>query len=292
VRESMTGFGRGEASAAGRSYTVEVHSVNHRFLEVRCRLPRRLQGLEPKLTQVVQQRFARGHVELAVQEKDLGAGTRRLTADLALAREYVELWRGLQRDLQLPGEVSLSLLAAQRELVAVEEAEAPVEEAWAALEPALGAALDELAAMRRREGEALEGVLERELQVIETGLDRILQRGPEAVQAQRVRLQTRIAELMDGRELDPGRLEQEVALLADRGDVTEECDRLRSHLAQFRAGLHQPGPQGRRLEFLLQEMQREVNTTGSKSADAPLAHEVVELKTAIERLREQVANLE
>ncbi|MBI4537657.1 MAG: YicC family protein [candidate division NC10 bacterium] len=292
MRDSMTGFGRGEAAAAGRAYRLEVYAVNHRFLEVRCRLPRRLQALEPKLQQAVKGRFARGHFEVSVQEKDLGGGTRRLAVDAALAREYVELLGRLQRELGLPGEVTLGLVASQRDLIVVEEAEAPVEEAWAALLPALEAALDELAAMRRREGEALVAALARELSAIEGGVARILQRAPEAVQAQRERLRERIAELLAGRELDPGRLEQEVAILADRGDVTEECDRLRSHLGQFRATLAQAGPQGRRLEFLLQEMGREANTTGSKSADAQLAHEVVELKAALERLREQVQNLE
>lgn len=292
MRDSMTGFGRGEAGAAGRAYTVEVHSVNHRFLEVRCRLPRRLQGLEPKVQQALQGRFARGHFEVSVQEKDLGGGARRLSLDTALAREYAALLRGLQEELGLPGEVSLGLVASQRELIAIEEAEAPVEEAWTALRPALETALQELAAMRRQEGEALVGALNRELAAIEAIQERILQRAPEAVAAQRDRLRARIAELLEGRELDPGRLEQEVAILADRADITEECDRLRSHLAQFRATLAQGGPQGRRLDFLLQEMGREANTTGSKSADAALAHEVVELKAALERLREQVQNLE
>ena len=292
MRDSMTGFGRGESALGGRSYTVEVHSVNHRFLEVRCRLPRRLQGLEPKLQQAVQGRFARGHFEVTLQEADLGGGTRRLTLDTALAREYVALLRQLQRALELPGEVTIGLVAAQRELIAVEEAEAPVDEAWAALTPALETALAELAGMRRKEGEALVKALARELASIETVLARILARAPAALVEQRDRLRERVTELLDGRALDPLRLEQEVAILADRADVTEECDRLRSHLDQFRATLAQTGPQGRRLEFLLQEMGREANTTGSKAADAALAHEVVELKAALERLREQVLNLE
>jgi uncharacterized protein (TIGR00255 family) len=240
----------------------------------------------------VQSRFARGHFEVTVQEKDLGAGTRRLSLDTALAREYVELLRGLQRELGLPGEVTLGLVAAQRELIAIEEAEAPVEEAWAAMAPALETALTELSAMRRTEGEALVQALERELGAIETGLARVLERAPEAIAAQRDRLRSRVSELLEGRALDPARLEQEVAILADRADITEECDRLQSHLGQFRACLAQAGPQGRRLEFLLQEMGREVNTTGSKSADAALAHAVVELKGALERMREQVQNLE
>jgi uncharacterized protein (TIGR00255 family) len=288
----MTGFGRGEICAGCRAYTIEVHSVNHRFLEVRCRLPRRLAGLELKIQQTVQQRFARGHFEVAVQEKALGGSARRLTVDLPLAREYAAVLRQLQADLGLPGDITLQLLASQRELIAIEEAEETQEEALGVLLPALAGALDELHAMRAREGASLTAALERELQNIEAALGRILIRAPEVVRSQRDRLRERVTELLDGRELDPGRLEQEVVLLADRGEITEECDRLRSHLSQFRATLEQAGPQGRRLEFLLQEMGRESNTIGSKSADASLAYEVVELKTAIERIREQVANLE
>jgi uncharacterized protein (TIGR00255 family) len=288
----MTGFGRGEATVGGRTYTVEVQSVNHRFLDARCRLPKRLAGLELKVQQAIQQRFARGHFEVSVLEKDLDGRPRRLAADLPLIRQYVELLRSLQRELNLPGEVTLESLAGQRELIAIEEAEETLEEGWALLLPALTAALDALAEMRRREGAALVEALLRHLDEVEAGLARIVARAPEVVLAQHERLRERVTALLAGQAVDPVRLEQEVALLADRGDVAEECDRLRSHLVQFRAALTQTGAQGRRLDFLLQEMQREANTTGSKSADAGLTHEVVGLKTAIERLREQVQNLE
>lgn len=288
----MTGFGRGEATVGGRTYTVEVQSVNHRFLDARCRLPKRLAGVELKVQQAIQQRFARGHFEVSVLEKDLDGRPRRLAADLPLIRQYVELLRSLQRELNLPGEVTLETLAGQRELIAIEEAEETLEEGWALLQPALTAALDALAEMRRREGAALVEALLRHLDEVEAGLARIVARAPEVVLAQHERLRGRVTALLTGQAVDPVRLEQEVALLADRGDVAEECDRLRSHLVQFRAALIQTGAQGRRLDFLLQEMQREANTTGSKSADAGLTHEVVGLKTAIERLREQVQNLE
>jgi uncharacterized protein (TIGR00255 family) len=146
--------------------------------------------------------------------------------------------------------------------------------------------------MRSREGQALLANLKVHLDQVEATLAGIEERTPKLVRLHRDRLKERLAELLDNRLPDPARLEQEVALLVERGDVTEECDRLRSHLAQFRGVLEQPGPQGRKLDFLLQEMHREANTLGAKSADATLAHEVVELKTSIERLREQVQNLE
>lgn len=292
ARQSMTGFGRGETDGRGRVYTVEVQSVNHRFLEARCRLPKRLAGLEPRVQRAVQQRFARGHLEVSVQEKDLDGRTRTLKIDLALARQYVESLRTLQREMDLPGQVTLEMLAGQRELISVEESEETLDEAWAELEPALVAALDALATMRCQEGTALTQALRRHLDEIESVLSRVLGRTSDLVTAHRNRLRERVADLLDGRLPDPLRLEQEVALLAERGDVAEECDRLRSHLAQFRETLDQSGPQGRRLDFLLQEMNREANTIGSKAADASLAQDVVELKTAIERLREQVQNIE
>ena len=288
----MTGFGRGESAGGGRAFTVEVQSVNHRFLEVRCRLPKRLGGLEPRIQQAIQQRFARGHFEAVVLDKDLDGRSRTLKVDVPLAVQYVDALRTLQQTLGLPGEVTLEMLTGQRDLMAVEESPESLDESWEAVRLALAGALDALAEMRRREGAALVAALEKHLDEVEATLAGIVQRAPDLTRAQRDRLRERVADLLDGRQLDPGRLEKEVALLAERGDVAEECDRLRSHLAQFRTTLKQPGPQGRRLDFLLQEMHREANTLGAKSADAALAHEVIGLKTSIERLREQVQNLE
>lgn len=287
----MTGFGRAESAEPPWAFTVEVQSVNHRFLEVRARLPRRWSGLEPRVQQAVQQRFARGHFEVKLEERSQ-EGSRSLRVDLDLARQYVEALRTLQRSLGLPGEITLEMLAGQRDLVAVDEAAENLDQIWEALEPVLAAALAELAGMRAREGQALMEALGRHLAEVDEGLQRVVARAPEVVAAQRDRLRERVRELLDGRLPDPERLEQEVALLAERADVAEECDRLRSHLAQFRRALQEAGPQGRRLDFLLQEINREVNTIGSKAADAAIAQEVVGLKSSVERLREQVQNVE
>jgi uncharacterized protein (TIGR00255 family) len=292
VRESMTGFGRGEAAGHGRVFTVEVQSVNHRFLEVRCRLPKRLAGLEPRIQRAIQERFRRGHFEVGVQDRDLEGRSRTLAVDLNLARQYAQALRDLQEALGLPGAVSLEMLAAQRDLIAVEESSESLDECWGEFSPALEAALAALAEMRRREGAALVAGLQGYLDEIEATVAGIVERAPALVAAQRERLRERVAELLDGRLPEPSRLEQEVALLAERSDVREECDRLKSHLAQFRLALTQAGPQGRRLDFLLQEINREANTTASKSSDTALTHEAVGLKLAIERLREQVQNLE
>lgn len=288
----MTGFGRGESTGGGRAFTVEVQSVNHRFLEVRCRLPKRLGGLEPRIQQAIQQRFARGHFEAVVLDKDLDGRSRTLKVDVPLALQYVDALRTLQQTLGLPGEVTLEMLTGQRDLMAVEESPESLEESWEAVQPALTGALDALAEMRRREGAALVEALEKHLDEVEATLAGIVERAPDLTRAQRDRLRERVADLLDGRQLDPGRLEQEVALLAERGDVAEECDRLQSHLAQFRTTLKQSGPQGRRLDFLLQEMNREANTIGSKANDVEIAHAVIVMKDEIERLREQVQNVE
>jgi uncharacterized protein (TIGR00255 family) len=288
----MTGFGRGEAAGRGRAFTVEVQSVNHRFLEVRSRVPKRLSGLEPRIQQAIQERFSRGHFEVLVLEKDLDSRGRTLRVDVPLAMQYVDALRTLRQALGLPGEVTLEMLTAQRDLIVVEESPESLDEAWGELLPGLAWALDALGEMRSREGRALLVNLKVHLDQVEATLAGIEERTPKLVRLHRDRLKERLAELLDNRLPDPARLEQEVALLVERGDVTEECDRLRSHLAQFRGVLEQPGPQGRKLDFLLQEMHREANTLGAKSADATLAHEVVELKTSIERLREQVQNLE
>ncbi len=288
----MTGFGRGEATGKTRAFTVEVQSVNHRFLEVRCRLPKRLSGLEPRVQQAIQGRFSRGHFDVFILDKDVDGQGRTLKVDVPLAMQYVSALRRLQQALGLPGEVTLEMLTAQHDLIAVEESAESLEDTWGELAPALCQALEALTEMRRREGEALVTNLRVHLKDVEVTLAAITAKAPTLVQAQRDRLRERVVELLDGRLPDPTRLEQEVALLAERGDVAEECNRLDSHIRQFHAALEQSGPQGRRLDFLLQEMNREANTIGSKSADAWLAHEVVHLKTSIERLREQIQNLE
>ncbi|HYB72878.1 MAG TPA: YicC/YloC family endoribonuclease [Candidatus Sulfotelmatobacter sp.] len=288
----MTGYGRGESTGAGRSFTVEAQSLNHRYLEVRARLPRRLTGLELRTQQEVQRRFARGHFDITVSERLTGQRPRTLRVDEGLAAAYMEALRKLQSIGGLQGELTLDHLAAQRDLLIHDEEEESLETAWADLRPALLAALDAMEAMRAREGQALEREIVGRLGAVDALLGQVQERVPRVARAQKERLQARVAELLDGRPLEPGRLEQEAALLADRADVREECVRLGSHLAQFRALLGEGGSQGRRFDFLLQEMNREANTIGSKSADAEISHLVVAMKAELEKIREQVQNVE
>lgn len=290
--KSMTGFGRGEHTTPRAHYRVEVQAVNHRFVEVRARLPRRLWHLEHQIQREVQQRFGRGRFEVHLSERLLADPPRTIRVDRAAARDFVAAVRALQEELGLPGELSVEALAGLRDLVSFEEAEEEAGAAWEELRPALEQAFADLEAMREKEGAALAAELRHRLDLLERGLAAVLARAPGTVAAYRARLQERVAALAAGVPLDPGRLEQEVALFADRADISEEGARLASHLAQFRDLLEAPGPQGRKLEFLLQEMHREVNTLGTKAADATIAAEVVTMKAELEKLREQIQNVE
>lgn len=290
--KSMTGFGRGEHTTPRAHYRVEVQAVNHRFVEVRARLPRRLARLEHQIQREVQHRFGRGRFEVHLSERLLAEPPRTIRVDRAAAREFVAAVRALQEELGLPGALSVEALASLRDLVGFEEPEEEAGAVWEEIRPALEQAFADLEKMREKEGAALSAELRHRLGLLERGVAAILARAPGTVAAYRARLQERVAALAAGVPLDPGRLEQEVVLFADRADVTEEGARLGSHLAQFRDLLDAPGPQGRKLEFLLQEMHREVNTLGSKAADAAIAAEVVALKAELEKMREQLQNVE
>ena len=290
---SMTGFGRGEHVTPLRRYLCELQSVNHRYLEVRSRLPRRLVGLDLLIQRAVQGRFARGRIDVTVTEELPDGEPRRLRLNRTLALEYLSAFKALQAELGLPGEVTLEFLCSQRDLFEVEGDEAGSPEAdWPEIQAALERAMEGVAEMRRDEGRALKAALLGHLDQVEAILAGIIARAPEVVRSYKNRLEIRLQRLLEGKTVDPGRLEQEVALLADRSDIAEEVARLTSHLGQFRESIGQQGPHGRRSEFLLQEMQREANTIGAKANDAKISQDVIALKSTLEQLREQVQNVE
>ena len=290
---SMTGFGRGEQITPSRRYLCELQSVNHRYLEVRSRLPRRLAGLDLLIQRAVQGRFARGRIDVTVTEELPDGEPRKLRLNRTLALEYLSAFKALQAELGLPGEVTLEFLCSQRDLFEVESDEAGSPEAdWPEIQAALERAMEGLAEMRRDEGRALKAALLGHLDQVEAILAGIIARAPEVVRSYKNRLEIRLQRLLEGKTVDPGRLEQEVALLADRSDIAEEVARLTSHLGQFRESIGQQGPHGRRSEFLLQEMQRETNTIGAKANDAKISQDVIALKSILEQLREQVQNVE
>ncbi len=290
---SMTGFGVGDAAFLGGRLVAEVRSVNQRFLDVRVRLPSKIADLGGFAEGVVRERLRRGRVELVVQSEGVKASAVEL--DVARAKEAFQQLKAL-RDEVAPGtELPLSLLAAVPELFSAPGASAPA----AAREPlkaAIGAALDALDAMAEREGAALRADFDGRCAKVGEIVTALRAKTAHVGEAIRDRLRERIERLLGGARpsLDASRLEAEVAILADKADVTEELTRLDSHLEQFRGAFAAPAgePIGRRLEFLLQEMLREANTLGAKAQDAWVSQHVVALKVELERLREQVQNVE
>lgn len=289
----MTGFGRGEAANSGFQAVVEARSVNNRFCEVRLRTPRSMSAYEGEAQAIVKKRLARGKVDVSIQLKLLEEAELGLRVNEPVARGYKHLLAGLIETAELDDEVHLSHLLAFSDVFEKESEENPAgEEAWAVVRSALQIALDALDAMRIQEGKAMQADLSDRLNSLHEALVQIEKRAPERVTESRDRLNERLAELIDDDRINPERLELEVALLADRLDIAEECVRLHSHLEQFEQTLQETEPVGRRLNFLSQEINREVNTIGSKANDADIATRVIMMKELLEQIREQVSNVQ
>jgi uncharacterized protein (TIGR00255 family) len=290
--KSMTGFGTGRARAGDEEISVEVRAVNHKHLEVKVRLPRELSALEPAVLRAVRARCVRGAVDVAVRRSASTATGAVPTVDVAMARAWREALRGVARAVDMADVPTTAQIAALPAVIRMEEPVADLGVAEAALERALTEALDALATMREREGRALEVDLASRLARVATLTAEVAALAPRTVEAYRARLHDRVAELLKGAPVDEARLVQEVALFAERTDVAEEATRLQAHLEAFRSFLASPEPAGRRMDFLVQEMHREVNTTGSKSQSTEVSTRIVELKAELERIREQVQNVE
>jgi len=292
VARSMTGFGAGEITTAAGRYGVEMRSVNHRFCEVVIRMPRDLSPLEDRVRTIVQGRVLRGRIDVAIVRDDYGRRPRTVKTDVDLAKAYVTALDGLRQALPVAGSVDLSLLLSLPDLVKIEEEKEDVEASWPAVESGVGAALDRLLAMREAEGARLGADLVARLSRMERTAEAIAARAPQVVEDYHARLGRRVQELAGGVAVDPGRLATEVALFADRSDITEELTRFRSHLVQFRTTLAGSGAIGRTLEFIVQEMGRETNTIGSKANDLEITRHVIAIKGELESLREQIQNVE
>ena len=289
---SMTGYGRGQATLGEGSLTAELRATNSRFLDVRVRLPREFGAFEAQVRASAGRYFARGQVDVSVRARGAVADRSNVVIDLEAAGKYVTAAAQLGESFGLEGALSVANLL---ELPGVAQAQDPALEenaVLAALLEAVDGACREAAEMREREGAALEADLRGRLGGLGAAVAEIETHAEEVKRSVRERLEKRVAALAPEIELEPSRVAQEVLMYVDRMDVTEETVRLRSHLAQFEDTLGDSGPVGRKLEFLLQEIGREVNTIGSKAADAPIGRHVVELKTELEKLREQVLNLE
>jgi uncharacterized protein (TIGR00255 family) len=288
----MTGYGRSEVRQAHLALTVEARSVNHRYLDIALRYPRIYAPLEARMKQRVSAHFTRGHIDITLVQQESADTRRALLLDHTLAQQYYDALQRLQESLGLPGTIDLGLIASLRDVFKVEEATADVENDWDIIAQGLDAALQALQLMRRQEGEVLSRDFHLRLQAMAQQSQSIRQRVPQVVVEYQQRLEQRVKELFAQVELDPNRVAQEAILFAERSDITEELTRLDAHMQACARLLSSSEAVGRKIEFLVQEMHREVNTIGSKSNDTAIAHSVVELKSEIERLREQIQNIE
>jgi uncharacterized protein (TIGR00255 family) len=288
----MTGYGQAQWRRAGRSLSVEVRAVNQRFLEVKLNMPREYFPWEAELRALVQEHVARGKVDISIFRGGPNGGQMTVEANVALAKEYVAAWRRLQQALHLPGDVDLGLLQGRNELLRVVERRGDAGAEIDAVRTTLRRALGTFNRDREREGRVLVRDMSarvRRLRQLQEGISR---RAAVLTPQLAARLQQRLAALLEGKDIKEDRIAQEVALLAERSDVTEELVRLQSHLAALADLLRSDEPAGKKLDFLLQEVHREFNTIASKSADLEVTNHTLEARSEIEKLREQVQNVE
>ncbi len=291
---SMTGYGRAEALIEGRKWIIEVKSLNHRYIEIITRLPNVLSSLEVDIKKRVGERIFRGRIELSIQA-DAESGSDngvQYSLNIPLLKNYHSLLLKIREELGLKDEVTLRMLSRFKEIFVPSETRFDPAAVWGGLQKTIDEALDALIRMRQVEGEVLKKDFLARLETLKRYLDSAKLRTPRTVLEYKQRLQERIRELTEGLEMDPVRLSQEVALLAEKSDITEEIVRFESHIGQMEKLLQSSDAVGRKLDFLLQEMGREVNTIGSKSNDVAIAQDVIELKSELAKLREQAQNVE
>lgn len=289
---SMTGYGRAQRIIDGRDITVEIKSVNHRFLEFTARVPRGCGYLEEKLKSYMQGRASRGKVEVGVQIQTVEAANTVVEVNQELAGAYIHALRELGKQYGLTDDLSVSSISRFSEIFTVRRAPEDEDAVWEAVQAVTGEAAERFLWMRELEGEKLQDDLLDRLSQIEQRVGLVEEQSPRTLAAYRERLTAKISEVLDDRQIDEARILTEAAVFADRIAVDEETVRLRSHIAQFRGILGQGGAVGRKLDFLVQEINREANTIGSKAQDVEVARLVVEIKSDIEKIREQIQNIE
>jgi len=289
---SMTGYGKGHAEIQGLSLSVEIKSVNHRYGDVTVKAPRSMMSLENDIKKRISERLKRGKIDVFVNQDVCGDTVMVPTLNRPLAAAYINLFEELRTDFAVDGGIPLSLVVSQKEVVTLKEGDLPIESLKECLETALSAALDSLEGMRVTEGEATCRDMEDKLSGVEQLLALVETRAPHVAVEWKGKLMERLARFAGDIAVDPQRIAQEVAIFADRCDISEELVRFRSHLKQFRGLFNGDEPVGRQMDFLVQELNREVNTMGSKSNDAELTRHVVAIKAELEKVREQVQNIE
>ncbi len=289
---SMTGYGRGVASTKGITLAVELRSVNSRFLEVTARLPRTLSARENEIKEIIRGKISRGKINMLAVVESANDGEIPVRINVSAAKGYYKLLNELRKSVKLKQTVRLEHLLQFSEVLEPVEMENTDEKEWLLLRRALDEAIENLLTMKRNEGKELEKDFRYRIGLLDERITQIEKLSAQQIPAERERLRERIKQLLEQETIDEGRLEMELALMADRLDVTEECVRFRSHNKFFLEAMENDEAAGRKLNFLIQEMNREANTIGAKSNSAEIAHLVVGIKEELERIREQLQNIE
>ena len=290
--KSMTGYRKGVAARDGRELTVELKGVNHRFLDIGMRVPRILSCTEDTIRRVIGERLSRGHIDVYLNYRNTRSDAKTVHIDTQLAEAYVRAARSLPTRLGLDDDLTIASVLRLPDVTEIVAADEDSDALISLAEEATGAAIDVLEVMRTAEGERLKTALLSGVDSMAAYRETILQRAPSVVEDYRRKLTERIEQALSDADIDRARLATEVALFADRACIDEELVRLESHIAQFRAYLEAAEPIGRKMDFLIQEMNRECNTIGSKANDAELTNTVLLCKAEIEKLREQIQNVE
>lgn len=288
----MTGFGRGEGESLLGKVIIESRSVNHRFCDINIKLPKRLTPFENRIKEIIRSQVSRGRIDLSLKLEMVGEERVHLQVDLHLAEQYFQAISSLKEHFRLQEQISLELLAGAKEIISLKEEAGDIEPFWEEIVPILRRSLKEMEEMKRLEGETLSRDLLKRLDRITEKLKEIKGQFPSRLETYRNRLLERVQSLLRGVEIDPARLQQEIAFIAERTDITEEMVRAESHLERFATLFRGEEPVGRKMEFLLQEIHREVNTVSAKAADAEISQNVVEIKSELEKIREQIQNIE
>ncbi|ABY94980.1 MULTISPECIES: YicC/YloC family endoribonuclease [Thermoanaerobacter] len=288
--KSMTGYGRGEIKEKGYYITVEIKSLNHRFLDINCRMNKLLSGLEEKVREFVSKQIARGRIELNIGFEVYERSINVIEIDENLLSEYLRVFTDVKSKFELEGFIKVSDLVYLPEVIRVKNEDLDLEEIWELLKLPLGEAINNLIDMRNKEGIKLYDDIVNRMGKISDIVKEIEDLSFVMVEDYRKRLEQRIREL--GVDIDPNRMAMEIAIIADKSCIAEEITRLKSHIIQFKDSLKEEGSIGKKLDFIVQEMNREANTIASKSIDYRISNKVIDLKNEIEKIREQVQNIE
>ncbi|SKA76162.1 TIGR00255 family protein [Clostridium sp. USBA 49] len=290
--KSMTGFGRGSIEENSKNFSVEIKSVNHRYLEINIKMPRNLLPLEERIRKVVSQKINRGKVDIFITEKSLTYSNTKANFNYVLGDSYIKCLKEIKERYEIKDDISVSLISRFPDVITLDQEEENLDEVWNILYVPLNDAVNLLLSMREKEGSKLKQDIQKRCDYIKELVDKISERSPYVVKEYKEKLEKRIKDLTNNTIIDDNRIALEVAIYADKSNIDEEIVRLNSHILQIKETLDLDEPIGRKLDFIVQEMNREANTIASKVNDLDLLNMVLNIKNEVEKIREQVQNVE